>query len=522
MRRAAAVWWLELLRLGLGAAVNVTDICGHGTFDHDTFRCICDENWVTSGPTDPLYWLRGECYQYRCTSDELCSERLGIAGATCPVKDWGCYCGWAYAFENLFEGFRSGRPNGAACQGVLVTASLSGSYALWRFLETVWFYVLVLAALVTPFGQTHVRCRCHDPSMFRLATAVFRAVWGSSPCDGRCRPENFSRGMFFNDFAWSVFVIDLGIWFYAFLIILYLMAALVWCILVWLLAIFALLCLLLMVLAGGAGGDAGCECGGGPSCGDCVSMDLACPQCADCCLAPVGTPNSLDIFYTGGPMPVGDNCCSCSFSCNRRGVCWPLAWLFLYFPRHPANFWGGLFGLCLGTHQLCPRYQGGSRVVDFFSLRPAGDLHGLEDWRRQVHDLLTPPNPDGPPMQQQMQGQPAPAAAAAWPSSRALGGLGTAHGVNVIEVADHFKHDRDNLRESSWLDYENRSCWICRNVEEPTWDLWLQCGHLFCSRCSEEMLQRRMPCPLCRQVSFCVKRGPASYRAPAAAAAAGE
>jgi hypothetical protein len=50
------------------------------------------------------------------------------------------------------------------------------------------------------------------------------------------------------------------------------------------------------------------------------------------------------------------------------------------------------------------------------------------------------------------------------------------------------------------------TCWICRE-ESDEWDLWVSCHHLFCSRCSSQMLIRRMPCPLCRVASTTVLRG---------------
>ena len=49
-------------------------------------------------------------------------------------------------------------------------------------------------------------------------------------------------------------------------------------------------------------------------------------------------------------------------------------------------------------------------------------------------------------------------------------------------------------------------CWICREESEE-WDMWLSCHHIFCARCSSQMLLRRMPCPLCRVASTTVLRG---------------
>merc|ERR1719329_1151408 len=46
-------------------------------------------------------------------------------------------------------------------------------------------------------------------------------------------------------------------------------------------------------------------------------------------------------------------------------------------------------------------------------------------------------------------------------------------------------------------DYERNCCWICQDASSE-WDMWNSCRHVFCKKCSSEMMRRRMPCPLCR------------------------
>merc|ERR1712137_9984 len=86
-------------------------------------------------------------------------------------------------------------------------------------------------------------------------------------------------------------------------------------------------------------------------------------------------------------------------------------------------------------------------------------------------------------------------------------------GVTICSTRHHFSSS-DNCVEQSLSDYENRFCWICMSAGCESWDLWLLCGHLFCSQCSEEMIVRKMPCPLCRKVSPTVKRAPVKYQKP--------
>ncbi|CAE7876221.1 RNF8, partial [Symbiodinium sp. KB8] len=70
-----------------------------------------------------------------------------------------------------------------------------------------------------------------------------------------------------------------------------------------------------------------------------------------------------------------------------------------------------------------------------------------------------------------------------------------------------FDKTQDRCVESSFNDYMENQCWICQDNQSKEFDLWLSCGHIFCSRCSTEMLRRQMPCPLCRTASSSVLRG---------------
>lgn len=83
--------------------------------------------------------------------------------------------------------------------------------------------------------------------------------------------------------------------------------------------------------------------------------------------------------------------------------------------------------------------------------------------------------------------------------------IGPAHAIICHRP---FSLNEDRCVASSYDDYKENRCWICQ--EQPsceTWDLWLSCRHLYCAKCSTKMLQRRMPCPLCRVASSVVFRG---------------
>jgi len=239
------------------------------------------------------------------------------------------------------------------------------------------------------------------------------------------------------------------------------------------------------------------------------------------------------MFYWSGPFPYdpwwgytnfyvgpvhhggGDDCNCCDCRCCA-GICRPVGWMLYVFPVMPQNAWGGLAGWLMGTRALTPeedRYQGGSCLVDFLGMgwrRQGRDLHGEDGWRLLVYEYLQGPIESGG-----NGGQPGSPARVNTGSLPGPGRGSASPGAGIVRVAGNicaipkdgpFEQRADNLVPSSFEDYQNNHCWICQDGHEE-WDLWIQCGHLFCSKCSTEMLKRRMPCPLCRTYSTTVMRG---------------
>lgn len=85
--------------------------------------------------------------------------------------------------------------------------------------------------------------------------------------------------------------------------------------------------------------------------------------------------------------------------------------------------------------------------------------------------------------------------------------------AEVMVVERCFSMEADGCLESSFEEYEMNTCCICYS-ENNTWDLWKQCGHMFCSQCSTEVMQRRQRCPLCRVHSTLVVRASAQIGKP--------
>jgi len=316
-----------------------------------------------------------------------------------------------------------------------------------------------------------------------------------------------------------VYILDLGVWFYLFLLVVLALALFIWSVVLWLVIVMTLVCTVVvgfcMVCAEGgghAGGDCGaCDCFGG-GCGEC------CGICAQGHAAGGGDPG-IDMFYygfyNGGYYPMPYSNCSGLESADCRTPCCclaPLAWLFLWFPMMPENAHGGLSGRLMGTHQLTTPdqvYQGGNPLVDFLQMRwmRRYDLHDDQAWRKAVFDFIysmageTPAdtsldtpmpgtNSESHRLMATVDGQPE------------YVRVGRAIAIRVNRAFD----EEDRCIESSFEDYVANTCWICQEGNAE-WDMWMSCHHLFCKKCSEQMLRRNMPCPLCRMGSTIVKRG---------------
>lgn len=196
----------------------------------------------------------------------------------------------------------------------------------------------------------------------------------------------------------------------------------------------------------------------------------------------------------GGPQLGSDS------SHRPPTFCGPaFAFLFSLLPIMPENMWGGLVGAALGTHPLCNTYTGNSWFAEMLRMgwrRPV-DLSAmtrdeLGGWDIRVwHDIVRGIVVDA-----------SAANDAASTSHHAFGLNSRSRAFNVVEKDGPFSEED---RIFNWEEYSNNECWICC-CSYPNWDLWVSCRHSFCSKCSEEMMQRVMPCPLCRTMSTVVVR----------------
>lgn len=197
-------------------------------------------------------------------------------------------------------------------------------------------------------------------------------------------------------------------------------------------------------------------------------------------------------------------------------ACVLLLGFFFVFPMMPENVWGGLAGYYIfGTHALSPAsrtYLGDSAFIEFLNmrwLRGRQDLHRDDGWRSRVYNFLWVESDAGETSRQAFASRAHNRFTQADFTDRATANMLTLGRAKCYLQKEPFSLQIDRCVPSSFDDYQKNVCWICQDRSEmDSWDLWLSCRHLFCSRCSEEMLRRRMPCPLCRVASSTVKRAP--------------
>ena len=465
--------------------------------------------------------LEGVCSQYECVDDATCRHATGVAEATCVVPGWNCLCPFSYSLKSNMEGYDTyhdvdGKGSGGRCMGILFFLSVRGSTASASAMKAGWLPFLVAAILLLPFGQRRVTCTHHESSVHNMLLRATCHVCA----EGRC----VDNPSWEDDYAWSLKCVECCLWYHLAILSVWMSCLGTWCVAVALLAIAIMIvaCIVGCVLGalglgdGGGGGD--CKC-----CeGDCKCCE-GCEGCDGCCSAsvPFGGNGDVLIFYTGGPSGGGD-CGACCAGCGDDGCCCArgggprcgLCFLFLYvlsmLPRLPQNMLGGALGrCCLGTHLLSRSEAGaaGGHFNGVFSLnwmRGGESTYGNSDWRARVRSYLR--NEDasrvGAPSQQTMRdsdgrndGNRTPFLGARSPGDYRA----TIRGVPVSSSLDRpFEIAQDACVPNTFADYRTATCWICCEESIKGFHLYT-CGHIFCAMCSVKMLERGMPCPLCRR-----------------------
>lgn len=314
--------------------------------------------------------------------------------------------------------------------------------------------------------------------------------------------DRYSSAVMFHDFAWSIFILKLGVWLYAFFITLYMLLVTMWItvFVVIILVLLALMALFACMTAceGGAGGLSVGEAASCGSCNECCAFELC-----SCCGPGVDTP-ALLYLYNPAFMPHGTawgpgDCACHRCGCCRGTFCWSclvftpcLRFLVGVFPHIPENMLGGVVGWYLGTHPRRNNYDPRSPIVRLFASPCWSLANRSEGWRLNVYQWLHERDAFEITAQAGMTvAEPRREA-----DSLTFGDVCVEPSEGMFTVDD---------RIFNFEDYHSNRCWICQD-SSPSWDLWVSCRHSFCQRCSSEMLRRRMPCPLCRVRSTRIDR----------------
>jgi len=493
-------------------------------------RCICDAGWRIAGPADPVNFLKGKCSQYMCKSSMDCNR--AFPGSTCDVIGWNCNCGWQHASSFL----GGDEAKHAKCMGALFYVSDGICTNTVGLMKWMWKPILILMVCSALLGEKQVRCECYNPKRLKLVRSLWKGlktcVYGrrqsAIECDGGCAQRGQWDALkdWTYEYSWSVYFFDLGLWAYAFLVAFFLTGLVAGSILALALIIVfvivaALFALIACICGGGeGGGDAGC----GDACNCHGLSNCDCCPCGDGCCTDLGfagpSPHGMD-FLIWGPQPVGsscDDCCTCRRGrcdcCPRLWLCRPLTWVLVRFPELPSNMWGGFIGRRMGTHLFTReehKYQGGKWWIDMLSFRTGADLHSDTNWRQRVYDFVFAdhgPDVDGTPQQMQMGiiGHVQQHVSARRPNLIRCGRNNVS--VKLRDPWEPFTVEHDSCQRSTFEDYCTGTCWLCCENRRERFHMWVQCGHIFCSDCSAAMMQRSMPCPLCRKVSTMVVEGP--------------
>lgn len=161
--------------------------------------------------------------------------------------------------------------------------------------------------------------------------------------------------------------------------------------------------------------------------------------------------------------------------------------LAIYFPKMPENMLGGIIGWLVGTHPLRNNYDPDSAVVLALS-RPCWAMSNRnERWRREVYQWLHE--------QDAVEAASRTGQTVAEPDGSGLSTGQIRYGGVVVECEVGAFSPAQRI--FNFEDYERNCCWICQDASSE-WDMWNSCRHVFCKKCSGEMMRRRMPCPLCR------------------------
>ena len=464
--------------------------CKHGNFSRVQDKCICDEGWKRASFSNTLEWFKDVCTQYKCKSDQECRRLLpNVDNPTCPVKGWDCYCYNKLWYEN----------NDAKCMGFMYWLSVSAVKIYLYLSIKVYPYIFATLIIISiPFGTRRYRC-----DHYRSWWCNFKRKLGIQIiCHGECTRKK--RFYFRDDFALSIYNFKLFIWWYTFTTCLVIIFAFVWSIALWMLVLL-LLVIIGIVLCLGLCASTG---EGGLICFDCQTTDCIC-SCDNSSNDDNNSVMTINEQYlsTNGPLPESEYSICCIACLKKYSICKPIVYLINSYPNFPDNLQGGIVGYLSGTHILnskninkIPGY-----ILSLKWIKKNRDLRHDKSWQQSVSAF----------MNDQYN------SISTVPTLKNIKRTSiTSDLINkesvIISTYKHITvHTHENPITLNGVCATNRECiqddecWICCNFPVK-WHKW-DCNHVYCQTCSYTMINKDIPCPLCRKVTLQVHSYPLEH-----------
>tara|TARA_Y100000748_G_C15497522_1_gene488734 strand:- start:268 stop:1908 length:1641 start_codon:yes stop_codon:yes gene_type:complete len=466
--------------------------CQHGNFSQSSGRCACNTGWKHASFSDTINWFKGICNQFKCQSDYHCQQLLPhVKEPSCPVKGWNCYCRNNIGYEN----------NDAKCMGFMYWLSMT----IWKGYKAIMLniYPYLFGGFIIisiPFGTRRYRCDHYRSWWNRLKIKCGCLIH----CQGDCPRKK--RFYFRDDFALSLYWFKSALWWYTFSSTIMLVFAFIWSIALWMLVIILIIiisisiCISALCGAGSDGGGNGAEC--------CCCDQDCCGQGSygqGCCYYGGYEDDNLthhSYWYAYGPLP----------NQHRQSKSGYITTLFIYlinsYPVFPDNLQGGCVGYICGTHVLNGHnlYNRVGKLLSLNWCRNSRDLRDHNIWRSSITNYIT--------NQYQSTNQS--------PSLKTIKRTSLVSQLiehdpviitsyNYIQLYSHEQPIIDKkLTVTNRQFIQDDECWICYHGPSY-WHKW-DCGHVFCQTCSFTMIDKDMPCPLCRKVTNSVHSYPIEYQ----------
>lgn len=312
-----------------------TKNCNNGVFLNISDMCICKKNWRDKSYLETLPWGDNACTEFICDNTTQCRDILpNITNPSCPIKNWGCDCG----FKNADYHNERGK-----CIGFFKVLSIRIFHIYLLLVKQLFNYGLIVSLLSIPFGKRSPYCKHYK----KVNNCLRRYI----ECDGSCiTSHNFS---ILNDLAFSLYVIKLTLWLYVIISVVLILLSFLWSIISWIIILLNYSIIYIF-----------------------IKYYLKTRHNNDHQLINVNG----KIYYEIKTRPPWN---------YKYPIIWPIYILYNTFPLFPENLHGGIFGIIIGTHIWVDSYRGNNKIIDILGFTKfRRDYHSSNEWNDQISHIL--------------------------------------------------------------------------------------------------------------------------------------